>query len=466
MNVKVENLPQSQAVVTVDVEPERVAAAREEAFRRISREAVVPGFRKGKAPRNLVERYVRPEAVQDDADAIVMDKAWDELRQGELKDLKLYDVPRVAVKQHNPFVFEMTVTLQPSVVLGDYKNVRVAPELVAVSDADVSEMIEKMRQEQAQWMPVEHRPVRAGDMVTVQGHGTVGERPVVVPQNYTVTIEESSGFLVPGFAMRMVDMEAGKEKEFAFEVPSDSSDKNVAGATGTAFITIQEIKEKVTPVLDDELATTLGSTNVEALKEKVRSSMLTSRENDARIRLESKILDEIANVSTVSFPAVMTDRQVDNMMAERAAYLKQQGIEMDLYLRIARTTIPQMKAEIRPEAERRIRNFLLVEELGRAEGILVEDNSVEAEIDRLVATQQDPEAARKELSSNTVHDDLKDRLFVRQLMENLVKIATEGQTPVAPAATTPEPSASDVVTAEDEKKEAEPEKPKLNIATH
>jgi trigger factor len=236
MNVKVESQPNSLSLVTVEVEPERVAQAKEAAFRRIAREAVVPGFRKGKAPRNLVERYIRPEAVEDDAESHLVEEIWAELQAGQFKDVQIFDTPRIKVTQHNPLVFEITLTHAPSVQLGDYKSIRIAPELVAVTDEDVNQTIERLRDEAAQWQPVQHRPVRQGDTVTLAAHGLLGMRPIVVADGFSLTVEEKANWLAPGFAMRLVGMDVDQEKEFAVQAPDDAADKEIAGATGTAYV--------------------------------------------------------------------------------------------------------------------------------------------------------------------------------------------------------------------------------------
>lgn len=473
MNVKVENQPKSQALVTVEVEPERVAEAREETFRRVAREAVIPGFRKGKAPRALVERYMNPDRIQDDAESSLMDKVWQELRTGDLKDMAMYDNPQVKVAQHNPLVFEVLVTLQPKVELGDYKSLRIAPELVTVNDEDVTKTIDAMRDQQAQWQPVTHRPVREGDMVTIQAHGNMGDQPITIPEGYSVTVTERSAFLVPGFVMRLVDMEIGKEKEFAIEMPADAADKTLAGKSGAAFITVQEIKEKILPALDDEFAKSQNADTVDALKEKVHGDLMKQREEQARIRLENSILDGVAGISTVTFPEAIVDRQVENMIAERSDILGRQGIDLNLYLRITQSTMEQMRAEMRPNAEKRIRNFLLVEELGHIEGIVIEDSKVNAEIERIAGQQEDPAAARKAMSNDQVNESVRNQLFIKELFDRLIATITEGLEPVAHVEPSAEmPSITDSLTAEPASeapagaKAGDEDKPKLIIATH
>jgi trigger factor len=470
MNVKVENLPNSQALVTIEVEPERVADAREKVYQRLSKEVVIPGFRKGRAPRRLVERYVSRELVDDEAESYLMDEIWDELRTGQLKDSPLYDTPQIRVAQHDPLVFEMVLTLQPSVQLGDYKSIRIAPELVTVTDDDVMSAIERLREQQAQWQPVEHRPVRQGDMVTVHVHGNLGSQPLAVAEEQTITVVPGSRFIVPDFAMRLIDMEIGKEKEFAIEMPPDAtSDPAMANATGTAYVTVTEIKEKVLPPLDDATAKMLGYDDVATMKETIRTTLLKVRQDEARDRLVDRILDAIAAISTISFPAVMVDQQVESMIANREQALKQQGIDMNLYLRLTGMTMNQLRADLRPIAEKRIRNYLLAEEFARAEGIMVEDSAVTAEIERITAAQQDPQAARRNLSTNEMYDAVKNNLRIERILDRMIAIVTEDQEPVAPA-----PPAEPVVLAEtsaaaesaEDKTDDESKKPKLIIATH
>ncbi|MEO0248528.1 MAG: hypothetical protein ABIN58_03070, partial [candidate division WOR-3 bacterium] len=273
-------------------------------------------------------------------------------------------------------------------------------------------------------------------------------------------------FLVPGFAMRLIDIEIGKEREFDVQAPDNTSDPEMAGATGKAYVTVTEIKEKILPALDDAFAKTMGYDDVATLMDKTRSSLLKEREEAARNRLIDQILDAIAGVSTVSFPDILVDRQTEKMINDRAAVLKQQGIDMPLYLRLLGMTMDEMRAQVRNQAEKRIRNYLLVEELSRAEGIVVEDAAVAAEIERLAADMQDPEAARRALSTNEMHDQVKDRLALDRLFDRLIAIVTEGQEPVAPSSESALPSVTDTVMADEEQKENEPEQPKLIIATH
>ncbi len=464
MNVSVEKLPHSQSVVTVEVEPERMTKAREEAFRRIAREAVVPGFRKGKAPRHLVERFVRPEAVEDDAESIVMDEVWSELRAGQFKDVHLFDAPQVKVTQRNPLTFTITLTTEPTVELGDYKSIRIAPELVTVTDADVTEMIERLREEQAQWQPVQGRRVRAGDQVTIQAHGTRGDEPISVPDNYSLVVSEDATWLTPGFAMRLVDMEIDQEKEFAFEIPAEG--EGAKPTSGVVYVTVKEIKEKVLPELTDDFAKIYEFPTMDALTEKIRTTLLTSRKDAAQSRLENKILDAIAAVSTVSFPAVVVDQQLESMVADRRDYLRQRGLDLEMYLNITGSSLEQMKADMRPDAERRIRNFLLIEELGRAEGIVVEDSAVQAEVERIVSEQaeENRDTARRDLSTNEMQERVRSNLQVKMLLDRLIAIVTEGQTPIAPGDAAP--AAAEAAPAADAPAAPEPDKPKLIIATH
>lgn len=465
MNVKVETMPHSQSQVTVEVDAERVVKAKEEAFRRVAREAVIPGFRKGKAPKNLVERYVNPGIVEEDAETHLMDEIWQELLAGQFKDAPLFDSPRVSVTQHNPLIFQIMLTYQPTVKIGDYSNIRIAPELVTVADSDVTETLDKLREEQAQWQPVEHRPVRKGDMVTLTAHGVIGTQPIVLPENFSLVIDETANFLVPGFAMRLIDMEPGVEKEFSVQVPDDAPNKEMAGASGSPVITVQEIKEKVLPALDDAFAKTLNTDDVAALTERVRTSLFASRQDAARGRMENKVLDEIGAVSTVDFPEVMIEQQIDGMIADRAQYLKSRGIEMELYMQVTKMTMEQMRSDLRSDAEKRIRNYLLVEELGHSEGIVVEDDTVHAEIDRIVVAQQDPVAARKELSTNEMHDRVRNNLFVKALFDNLIAKVTEGQEPVVITTSTTMPSPTDSIMSEEPEASSE-ETPKIITATH
>ncbi len=467
MKVTVDIQPRSLAVVTVEADQERYDQALDDAFRRLAQEVVVPGFRKGRAPRPLVERHVGKDRIRDEAEEELLRAAWAEARK-ELGDRRPFASPHVEVVQRTPFIVTFTAPLAPVVQLGDYKSIRIAPELVTVTDEDVDALLQELRERQAQWVPVEHRSVRVGDQVTLDLFAMADGKTLPYPPRSVTIISPDAPLIVPGFAMRLVDMSLDEQKQFQVELPAHPA-SGLPPTQATVSVTVREIKERSLPALDDDLAKTLQMPSLAELREKLRASLLTSREEEARDRLERRILDAIAAVSTISYPDMLVDEEVKEFMEDMSADLRQSGFDMETYLRIRRKTREQEEAELRPSAEKRLRNGLLLTALADAEGVTVEDADTSAEVERLAAMTKSPLAAKRTLNTGSNRRAIANRLRTQRILDRLVAIATEGQTPVAKPVAPPEQPAAPapaILLPGQEEGKAEPARPELVIATH
>jgi len=467
MNVTVDVQPRSLAVITVEVEPERYNQALDDAFRRLAQEVVVPGFRKGRAPRHLIERHLGKDTIREEAEQDLLRVAWQVARK-ELGDRRPFASPHVDVVQRMPFIVKFTAPLSPTVKLGDYKSIRIPPELVTVTDEDVDAVLQKLREDQAQWVPVEDRSVRVGDQVTLDLLVTANEGMLPYPPRTVTVVSPDAPLIVPGFAMRLVDMRLDEQKQFQVELPAHPA-SGVPPTQATVSVAIREIKERSLPALDDDLAKTLQVNSLSELREKVRTSLLLSRERDARNRLEHQILDAIAAVSAISYPDILVDEGVQELMEDISAGLRQSGIDMDAYLRIRRKTREQEEADLRPTAEKRLRNGLLLNALADAEGITVDEADISAEIGSLAAMSKNPVDTRRTLNTGANRRSIANRLRTRRILDRLIAIVTEGQTPVprpAKAAEQPLAPPPRVVLPGEEDDKTKAAQPELVIATH
>lgn len=460
MNVSIETLPNHRAAITVELEPERLTHAYDETYRELAQRAVIPGFRKGRAPRNVVERHLGKDTIRNEAEEHAVSHAWQDVLKEHLGDLDPYGQPAVEITQHDPFIFKATVSLAPSVTLGDYKAIRIAPELIAVTDDDVTEVLERLRNQNAAWLPVEHRTVREGDRVTVDIFSMVGGEYNDPAMGVTADVTPESTFVTKDFAMRLVDMEVGQQKQFDVLFPADHPNQAFADKNGVVSITMREIKEKHLSDVNDDFAKTLGYDTLEEVKTKVRDSIKEDREANARRRLEREILEEIARVSTIAYPEEMVEQELQDLIGSFSQDLGRQGIDMDIYLRATGRTHESLNDELRPDAVRRVRNGLILSRIYEAEAMTVDPADVDKEIERLAAASNRPQEVARLLASERNRASITNSLESRRLMDKLIATVTEGQEPVTRAAE------GEAAIDDEGAKPADDTTPHIEIATH
>ncbi len=445
MKVSIERIPESQVVLEIEVEPERLERSLDRAYRRLAQKTAVPGFRKGKTPRHMLERYLGRDAVLQEALGMLIPEAYNQAVEEESVDA--IDYPSVEVVQQEPLIFKATVPVRPSVDLGDYRELRVEREPVTVSEEQVNDKIEELRHRYAILEPVD-RPLQMGDRVWADVRVSVDGRSVFSEDDAEVHLHQGVPVLVPGCVEELLANEKGVERQFSIHVPPDHPQRPLAGKTCLCTVLVKEIKEERLPELDDAFAAVVGEgfPSLEALRERLESDLRQSAEQEADARYREKVVDGVVAAASVEFPPVLTERETEQLLRERVSSSGAGDIER--YLQHMRKSEEELRQELRLRAVERIQGSLVLGKVAAVEGISVSEEDIDGEIERLVASSgPQAEEVRKVFRSAGSRDALERSLLTRKTVERLVAIASGEEVP-PPAEAAEEVGKSEVVSKE------------------
>lgn len=425
MSVQVEKLEKNMAKLTIEVSAAEFEKALEDAFLKNKNKISVPGFRKGKVPRQMVEKMYGPEIFYEDAaNALIPDaysKALDECEEDIVSSPEI-DVTQI--EKGKSFIFTATVALKPEVKLGKYKGVKVEAAEVTVTDEEVDAKIEKERENNARTIEVTDRPVKDGDMTVLDFEGFVdgvafdGGKG----ENYPLTI--GSGAFIPGFEEQLVGAEIDKEVEVNVTFPEDYQAEELKGKAAVFKCTIKEIKEKELPALDDEFASEVSEFDtLEEYKKDVKETLTIEKEKAAREAKEAAVIDAIIADSDMDIPEAMVTTQQKQMIDEFAQRMQMQGLSMEQYFQFTGATLDKMMEQVKPQAETRIKSRLVLEAVAAKEGIEATEEDYEEEIKTMAEVyQMEPDKIKEMLPEKSVKG-IKEDIAVKKAAEFVVNNA-------------------------------------------
>lgn len=430
MKLTVERLPESQVRLDIAAEDAEFGEAMERAYRKVSREIVVPGFRKGKVPRSMIESRFGREIFLEEAHKTIMD----DLYRKALKQESLVPVgdPNVVITEPDPIAFTVTVPVYPSIEPGPYQDVRVEPSEATLDEGAVDEVIERLRLRSSPWVdPAEPRKPTEGDQVTVDLEMTTEDgEPFQDPiEDSVFVLGESQLFEPLRAAIESLDVGETTETTIAFEEDDESATERLRGRMLTYKVTLTGVKEREMLPLDDEFARTYAEEeSMEVLREAIREDLHRTKSDETRSEVLESVIAKIGEGATLDIPAPMIDEAAEEEIGRMRQRLQYQRQTLESYLRANDQTEAELRLELRPAVARRLRNSMILREIAEREGITVTDADLEAELDKITANAPDPEQARKIYSSDrymstVIHNDL----FDTKLTNRILEIATEGR---------------------------------------
>jgi trigger factor len=413
-----------QAFLTIEMEPAEMEDGLRHAYERIVQKANIPGFRKGKAPRAVVERAVGKSRLLEEALDRLLPQAYAQAIKEQT--IEPYAQPELEIKQADPLIFKAIVPLMPAVTLGDYRSIRMQPEPVEIKDENISAVLEELRHQHATWEPVE-RPLAFNDMAVMDINGEVEEKPYVKKAAAQVQITKDMITPAPGFSVQIVGMKKSEEKEFTVTYPADYPGKTVAGKEGHFKVKLHEIKEEKLPELHDELAAQVSPDlkTLDSLKEEVAKSLKLRAEESTRMDFEEKLINAVIEQSQVEYPPVLIDLEINRILNEQARQLQLTGQGMDQYLKSINKTAEQLQEELRPVAVKNVAASLVLGKIAGEEKIEVTAADIEngiSNMTRNVAADK-KEEFRKLLDTPRTRESLEQSLKTRKTIERLSEIA-------------------------------------------
>jgi trigger factor len=421
MKVSAEPVKNSQVTLTIEMEPAEIEKYKEKAYNRLAKKVSVPGFRKGKVPRDVLERHIGKDALFQEA----LEDLIPETYKQALEEQKLEPVaqPQFEMVQTEPLTFKAIVPLKPTIKLGDYTGIRVESKPAEIKEEDIEATLVQLRHQQAILSPVD-RPLQFDDIATIDIEGEKDGETFLIRKDVIYEVAKESRLPLPGFAEKLEGMSKGEEKSFVLSYPPDYEMQELAGKDHAFKIKVTEIKERKLPEVDDELAKSLGKENLASLREQIASNLKAGAEERARLELEQKAVDAAVELSEVEYPPALVDREIDRLLSEESRQFTEGISGLENYLTTINKTMDDHKAELRPMADKRVVRSLVLGEIAEAEKIKVEDSEIDAEIEKMLKdADKEEEEMKKFFSLPQARESLRQFLIGRKTIELLVKIA-------------------------------------------
>ena len=428
MSLQVEKLEHNMAKLTIEVPAEDVEKALQAAYLKERKRISLPGFRKGKVPRQMIEKMYGPEVFYDDAANHMISeaygKAYDEC------ELEIVSQPKVEVTQlekGKPFIFTAEVAVKPEVTLGEYKGLKVDKVSVEVTDEEVDAEIEKERERNARTVEVTDRAVQDKDEVTLDFEGFVDGEAFEggKGEDYPLTI--GSGAFIPGFEDQLIGAEIGKEMEVKVTFPEEYQAKELAGKEAVFKCTVKAIKAKELPELDDEFASDVSEEGetMDEYKAEVRGKIKERKEREAKEKKENQTVEQAVANAEIDLPEPMVDLQARQMADDFARRIMQQGISLEQYFQFTGLSEEKMMEELKPQAEKRIRTRLVLEAIVAAENIEVSDERLEEELKKMADAYQMEVDKLKEFMGENEKKQMKEDIAVQEAVTLITEAAVE-----------------------------------------
>lgn len=427
MSLQVEKLEKNMAKLTIETSAEEFDAAIEKAYQKNKKKMNVQGFRKGKAPRKIIEKMYGAGVFYEEAANILMPEAYGKaVDECDLEIVSQPSVDVVQVEAGKPFIFTAEVAVKPEVTLGAYKGVEVEKNDVEVSEDEVTAEIDRVREQNARTINVEDRPVQDKDQTVIDFEGFVDGEAFEggKGEDYSLTIGSHS--FIDTFEEQLIGKNIGEEVEVNVTFPEDYHAKDLAGKPALFKVNIKAIKVKELPELDDEFVQDVSDCeNVDAYKEQVKSELTKKKEDAAKAAKEEEVVTKIIEDATMDIPDPMIDTQVRQMVDDFARRIQAQGLSMEQYFQFTGMEPQAFLEQMKPQALKRIQSRLVLEAVVAAENITASDEDIEEELKKMAEAYQMELDKVKELLGDEQKKQLADDIAVQKAADFVVENAVE-----------------------------------------
>lgn len=425
MKIETENLEDHQVRLTVEVEPETFDEAKRRAARMIAKKTKIPGFRPGKAPYHVVQRFVGEESLfEDGLEILVKDLYPKIIEQAEIDPYGPGSLAKIS--EMDPLTLEFVVPLAAKVTLGDYHALKIPYEPIEVTDDDVGETLNRLRENQAVEEPV-NRPAEEGDRVFIRLNATKlsnkseehgDDQEIIIPERQVSFIVSSDAetsdhnWPYPGFSKELFGLSAGDEKTITYTFPEDSEIEELQGVSAEFQIKVEEVKSRTLPEVDDDFAQSVGEfENKEALLTEIREQLEQNAKSEYNNEYNEKLVNQVVEMSEVEFPRQMLDEEIDRVIHQLEHRLQNQNMDLETYMKVRGLDDQGIREEAKPMAETNLKQSLVLMEVSKAENIELEQAEVQAETAKAIEamTSYMPESElrkipKEELISNIINN--------------------------------------------------------------
>ena len=413
MKITQEEAVDHQTVLHIELEEDDLAPYLDRGYKRVGPRTLIPGFRKGKAPRRIVENFLGRESLLNE----VLDSMAPEVADRAISEQELdaFGLPRLELLDLDPFTMKATVPLTPEVDLSHYKDIRKDEEPVEVTEEDAEQRLDQLRHTMASWEPVD-RTVSMGDMVTIDALAKVDGASILDEKGAEFFLDEDGTKPFPGFSQHLVEVAKDESTEFTLTIPEDHADSDIAGKEAHFKATVSEIKERVLPELDDEFAKGVrnGFDSLDDLREEVRKELVEEAEAEATRQYREAVVQALIEGTSFELPLVTIEREIEHMEEDRATVLGRINVRMDDYLQSIGKTEEEMRDEMRERAVERVRRGFVISKVAELEALEVSDEEVQERVKDVGS-----ETGVEKISTSAVRESL----LAEKAVDRLVEIA-------------------------------------------
>ena len=420
MKITQDEVVERQTTLHIELDDEDIDPYLQRAYSRVVQNVNIPGFRKGKAPRSIIEQYFGRESLLNE----ILDSLLPELTGKAIteEDIDAVGMPSIDLEGLDPFQFSAVVPLKPDINLGEYKSIRVEKETPSLPDDAIDERIEQLRLSVASWEPVD-RTVQTGDMVSTQIKGTLDDEVILDESDAVYLVNEDIGRPFPGFSDKLVGLESDEPSSFDLDIPEDFQDENLAAKNISFEVNIKDIKERVLPELDDAFAQSIGEgyESLEDLREEVDKSIINEAETEASRAHRENVIQALLESATVELPPLLIEHESTHMVEEQERMVTQANMVLDDYLTSIGKTRTELEEESRDEAIGRLTRSFVLSALADEENIDISDDEITERIEELFSNSDE----EKPDSSQTAEmmDYMRRSMRMEQTMTRLEDIA-------------------------------------------
>jgi len=427
MSLQVEKLEKNMAKLTIETEPEELEKAIQSAYLKNRRKFSLPGFRKGKAPRVMIEKMYGVEIFYEDAANIILPEAYAKaLDESELEVVARPEIDITQVEKGKPFIFTATVALKPEVTLGQYKGIEIEKIETEVTEEDINAEIVKVQEQNSRLITVEDRAVAAGDQVIIDFQGFVDDVPFEggTGEDYELTIGSHS--FIDTFEEQLIGKEIDEETEVSVTFPEDYHVADLAAKPALFQVKIKDIKVKELPEADDEFAGEVSEFDTLAeYKEDLKAKLLENKEKEAKTQRENKAIGKIIEGAQMDIPEPMIKNQIGSMLEDFERRMQTQGLTIEQYMQFTGMTADKMEEQMRPSALNRIQTRLVLEAVAKAEDIQVSDEEIDKEMEAMAAAYKMEADKMKTYMGEKEIQNMKMDMAVQKAIDLVVNEAKE-----------------------------------------
>ena len=423
MAVNWEKQEGNQGLLTFEVPAETFNKGLDQAFKKVVKQVNVPGFRKGKVPRKIFEQMFGVESLYQDAiDAVLPEAYTNAIDEAGISPVAQPEIDVEEIEKGKPVVFKANVTVKPEVKLGEYKGLEVERQDTAVTDEEIEEQLNDRRQGNAEFVIKEDEPAAEGDTVVIDFEGFTDGEPFEGGKAEGYELELGSGSFIPGFEEQLVGVKAGDSKDVEISFPEEYHAAELAGKPATFKVTVHEVKARELPELDDEFAKEIDSEveSLDALRSKLKEQTAQEKKDASEAALRDDLVEQAAKNADIDIPEVMVEGEVDRMVQEFGQRLQQQGMTLDLYYQFSGQDEAALRAQMKEDAETRVRVSLVLESIAEAEGITVSDEDIQQELQTMSGQfNMDTEQIKQILGgTEMLENDIRLKKTIEFLVEN------------------------------------------------